>query len=235
MRHRRPWIFCGREREGGGRRAGVAALGRGPAGVEVRVAPRPDALGGIIAEVDGQGAQHRARPARADRADRRAQAPLEARLDDTMPGDVIGRLEGTIWSLQSLVLRHYLTLPETEARLHLVAQACGQKVARNDWSGFAQTGEPSLRRLVLTLAGTPFANPYLVVRATRSEACIELLQCAHRSAYPEVRDLADSLCVLHGQWLRGFAHGIHPRVEIQSTREHERCRQNWWLGAGRLS
>ncbi len=170
-----------------------------------------------------------------ERLGRPEERPLEARLDDTMPGDVIGRLEGTIWSLQSLVLRHYLTLPETEARLHLVAQACGQKVARNDWSGFAQTGEPSLRRLVLTLAGTPFANPYLVVRATRSEACIELLQCAHRSAYPEVRDLADSLCVLHGQWLRGFAHGIHPRIEIQSTREHERCRQNWWLGAGRLS
>lgn len=173
------------------------------------------------------------------------QATLDGWLDDTRPLDVVWRLERTLWSLHSHVLRLFLNHPSDLAReraasvLPAVAESQGTVEAETDWGKYSP-GRPAgsnpvswarmdLRRLILTLSGTPFAGTFLVVRATASEARIELLQCAHLSPYPEVQSLSDPLCLMHASWVQGFARGLNPRIRVEHQRPGGRCQLRWTL------
>jgi hypothetical protein len=165
---------------------------------------------------------------------------LESLLDDTSPEDVLGRLERTVWSVQSYTLAKLLERTHDEETrvlrsvLEQTSWKSGRNCAEKRWGILRPATRRSMRRLVLTLNDTPFGGSpdcsgFLMTRVTDHEARFDLLRCAHQSSHNEVRLVADELCAFHSHWLKGFAYGLNPAVQVETARENGRCRNRWVL------
>jgi hypothetical protein len=171
-----------------------------------------------------------------------ADARLEALLDDTYPEDTLARLERTVWAAQAYTLMTLLERsreedqPAVYSKLESVSWKQGIACAGRRWPHGIGGGAPDLRTLWLALGASPFVpstleESFLVRRVVRAEARLELRRCPHRQPYEEVRPVADLLCRLHAQFLRGFLYALCPPVAVESEIAEPRCRQDWTLSA----
>jgi hypothetical protein len=170
---------------------------------------------------------------------------LDQLLDDTWPEDLLGRLQNGIETLQAWTLRMILErLAGNEdaraAQIGALEQStwrAGRDCAALRWKGSDATSREDLRYLLAAFRGNPLnparlGPPVLVERALRNELSMQLLQCPHRSTNAARLVVADTLCSLHDQWIRGFVYELNPRVRIETSRsgsDDGRCRHRWWL------
>lgn len=171
---------------------------------------------------------------------------LNAILDDTSAEDVLSRLERTIWAAQAYTLGQLLDRTGSQDRsvldsiLEQTSWKLGRAYAEKRWPHLSPDHRQNLRRLLLAYADTPFGavpfgaaqegKSFLVLRATEQEAQIELHHCPHQSVFSEVKRIADELCTIHHHWTRGFAYGLHNRLQVhlEMSKEHtQRCGQRW--------
>ncbi|MGE0617076.1 MAG: hypothetical protein AB7P04_15710 [Bacteriovoracia bacterium] len=164
---------------------------------------------------------------------------LESVLGSDYPEELLGRLEQTIWVTQTWLLRHlFETTPQDEwdALKNSLAQSswkAGRNCAEQRWGKLPEVARRDLRGVFSAindgpLSGFPHHRAFLVVRALPERIEAELLHCPHRSVYPEIVLAADELCLLHADWIRGYAYGINTEVLIDHQKD-VRCRQVWTL------
>jgi hypothetical protein len=166
---------------------------------------------------------------------------LEAMLDDTKPDDLLGRLERTVWAVQAWTLSSILERAKVSDRPAVLNQLeqsswrSGKDCANARWPSVPEAVRLDLRQILLAMRDSPLsggarAAAPLIIRALPNELQLELLSCPHESRYPEVAEVADSLCALHTHWQRGYAFAFNPKVSIEQTRpKGMRCQQRWVL------
>jgi hypothetical protein len=169
---------------------------------------------------------------------------LDQLLDDTLPQDTLGRLEHTIWAVQSWTVTHLYskTNPNTNSSLDsILEQACwklGKACVEARWPQLVKTQKLPLKNILLALNDSPFSGfphgeGFLLRRATQNEIQVELRICPHQIHFTEVRPNSDQLCRLHAQWMRGFAYALNHRASlehvIQGPKSIPRCIQRWFL------
>lgn len=165
---------------------------------------------------------------------------INALLDDTSAEDVLSRLERTIWAAQAYTLGQLLERTGAQERsvldsiLEQTSWKLGRAYAEKRWMHLSPENRQNLRRLLLAYSDTPFGS-YLVLRATEKEAQIELHHCPHQSVFSEVKRIANELCAIHHHWTRGFAYGLHHKLQVQhrmaqnSGEQIQRCGQRWYF------
>ncbi|MEO5970935.1 MAG: hypothetical protein ABIQ95_13485 [Bdellovibrionia bacterium] len=166
---------------------------------------------------------------------------IEQLMDDTLPEDVLARLEHAIWAVQAKTLSAILNKsePETELlfkTLEQVSTKLGRSCVEARWRPLTNRGGQDLRDLLFALQDTPFSgypncNGFLVKRAVSAEIDIELKSCPHLSHYSEVHPIASHLCTLHTYWMRGFTSALNSAVEVELLQQSGRCLQKWNLKA----
>lgn len=170
-----------------------------------------------------------------------SETPIEKLLDDTSPDDMLSRLEHTIWAAQAWTLTHLYskTTPTNKGALESVLEQGSWKLGRacadKRWETLTQKGNQELRDILLALHDSPFSayprgESFLVKRAVSSEIQIELRACPHHTHHTEAKPVADRLCRLHAQWMRGFAYGLNSRVSLEHVVQTPRCIQRWFFG-----
>jgi hypothetical protein len=153
-------------------------------------------------------------------------------LDDTQPEDVLNRLEQMIWQVQTYTYRKFSDQTQSDGKsilasvLEQISWKRGRENAARKWAGLSNEARADLRELVPTLMDQPFGR-FLVIRNTRSEAWIELLDCAHKKLTAEAGTSANELCHLHQQWIRGYMYELNPRLHIDT--HLKTCQLRWSL------
>jgi hypothetical protein len=168
-------------------------------------------------------------------------ALLDRLLDDTIPEDILGRLEHTVWSVQAWTLQNCVEKATGEAKralesiLEQTSWKLGRKFCESTWPALPASAQGDLRALLLALS--PYTgmggDPFLLRRAVDGEVEVELKSCPHESRYSEVIPMADLLCRLHAQWMRGFVYALNNRVALEHSVRHgdrgRRCTQRWFF------
>lgn len=168
---------------------------------------------------------------------------FEALLDDTSPEDVLIRLEEKIWKLQAHTLQAILKMNSYDPLESLVPQLeqaswrLGRRASEANSQALPEHLRHDLRSLVLTALESPFfpqgTEGFLIKRAVRDEIQLELHCCPHQKPWAEILQVADPLCTIHSQWLRGYAYGLNPRVALETTTKkntaQKRCCHRWHL------
>jgi hypothetical protein len=166
---------------------------------------------------------------------------MENLLDDTLPEDLLIRLEHTIWAVQATALVNLQGKTAAQNRpssedslLEQISWRLGVAAVESRWQALAANGPQDLRDILLAMNDTPFSgyptgNGFLVRRAITTEIQVELRCCPHRLHYYEVKSVADRLCRLHAQWIRGFAHALNKEVNIEHVVQSPRCIQRWYF------
>lgn len=168
-----------------------------------------------------------------------SETPLEKLLDDTLPKEMLGRLEHTIWAVQSWTLSNLqerTTSSNRNSLDSLLEQVCwklGKTSAETRWNQQCKKGNLPLREVMLSfndspLSGYPHSEGFLVRRAIQNEVQVELRFCPHQIPYPEVKAVADQLCHFHAQWMRGFAYALNHRTAVEHVVHSPRCFQRWF-------
>jgi hypothetical protein len=160
-------------------------------------------------------------------------------LDDTLPEDLLGRLEHCIWAVQASTLQilagknsENYSNPQKENSLEQISWKFGIAAVEARWPELVRKGCKDLRDILLAMNDSPFAGyprggGFLVRRAIQTEIQLELRACPHQSHYYEVKSVADHLCRLHAYWIRGFAHALNKKVQIEHVVQSPRCLQRW--------
>jgi len=165
---------------------------------------------------------------------------MDSLLDDTSPEDILGRLEHTVWSVQAWTLMSCIerapadTRQALESILEQSSWKLGRKHGELAWPSMPPHARQDLRALLLALS--PFqvsgsgGDDFLLKRSVQSEVQIELKACPHRSRYLETAPIADVLCRLHAQWMRGFVYALNSRVTVEHVvrKAPSRCLQRWF-------
>ena len=170
---------------------------------------------------------------------------IEDYMDDTLPQDMLGRLDQAVWTVQAETLSTLLgktNSPETEILsktgeelLRQNAWKLGKSCVETRWRPLINRGgQAPLREVLLALQDTPFSgypngDGFLVKRAVPTQIEIELRSCPHYSQYAEVHSVADSLCLLHTHWMTGFASALNEKIKVEHLQESRRCLQRWYL------
>jgi hypothetical protein len=163
---------------------------------------------------------------------------FEHLLDDTAPEDVLGRLEQAVWAVQAVSLRMIINQANSSEILEILkesARLLGRACVEARWkniTGKWKKKNQDIRDVLLALhdsplSGYPHKNGFLVKRATSQEIQIELLSCPHNVPYPEVQNLADTLCRLHAEWISGFNSGLNDQIQVEYILNLPRCLQYW--------
>src|SRR5579885_70624 len=166
---------------------------------------------------------------------------MDSLLDDTSPEDILGRLEHTVWSVQAWTLMSCVerapadTRQALESILEQSSWKLGRKHGEAAWPSLPEHARQDLRALLLALSphlvsGTG-GDEFLLKRAVQSEVQIELKSCPHRSRYLETAPIADLLCRLHAQWMRGFVYALNSKVTVEHMigKAPHRCLQRWFF------
>ncbi len=165
---------------------------------------------------------------------------LENLLDETPVENLLTRLEKTIWVVQAWTLNSLRDRAQ-EKTLHaldsLLEQLCwklGRKTAEIRWKKALSKNTPTLNLQEVLLAlndspfsGYPHSSGFLVRRSISQELFIEMRACPHRLTIPEVQAVADRLCQLHTDWIRGFVYALNNRIYVESQTCNPRCQQHW--------
>jgi len=150
---------------------------------------------------------------------------INAILNDLSPDEFIERLESVIWSAQAWSLsRVYTETPQSE-RMALKSELIkssfksGRHSAQTRWPYFPNEGRKNLRVLYSSLRDTPFAgyphtNGFLLRRGVHNFVEFELLQCPHRTELPEVKAIADDLCLFQSHWIRGYIYELNTEINF---------------------
>lgn len=176
-----------------------------------------------------------------------AERGLENILDDTLPEDLLGRLQqnilqGQVWALHAV----FEKTPENQkaevtALLEQSSWRAGRDSALKRWPKFGlldDSRKNDLRAIYQAfhfgpLSGFPLTKNILLRRSILQETQLEWLQCPHQSTEPEVLSVAQELCRLQTAWCRGFTYSLNTRVQIEYTprdSKHARCSQRWtWV------
>ena len=183
---------------------------------------------------------------------------IEQFLDDTLPEDMLGRLEHAVWAVQAGILSAIINKSNNKSNaseshtseaailsapalktlektlLEQSAWNLGRTCVEARWRHLVNQGSQDLRSLLLALHDTPFSGypnskAFLVRRAVSSEIEVELKSCPHLSQYAEVHSVADSLCNLYTHWMRGFTSALNSKIEVELTQQSGRCLQRWCL------
>lgn len=168
---------------------------------------------------------------------------LNRLLDDTSPEDVLKRLELEVWNIQVSTLDVLLKgTPSSEKSSleNILEQATwrlGRRTSELHPKEFSEMHRSDLRFLIWTTLESPFfpegPNGFLIKRSLKNEVSIELRSCPHQKKNSAIREVADPLCKIHSQWLRGFIYGYNPRIAMQWTLgnpdEEKRCEHRWHL------
>lgn len=160
--------------------------------------------------------------------------------DDTAIEDTLGRLERTIWAVQAWTLNALLgrttslTKDALDSLLDQVSWKMGKMCIESRWNSFINQKQKDVRVILLCMKDSPFSgyphtDGFLVKRAVASEVQVELKLCPHQIHYPEVKSVADRLCRLHSQWMRGFAYELNSRINVEHVVQSPRCIQRWFL------
>lgn len=172
---------------------------------------------------------------------------LQNLLDDTLPEDLLARLERAVWLMQSVILSQILDYStnssSTRIVVSLLEQASwkqGRRCAQFSWPNLtSQKNDPAhvedLRRLFVVLQDGLWApygqathgSEYLIKRALPHELSIELRACPHQYSLVESPHVADSLCQMHFHWVRGFIYAMNPRVQIEKSTARSHCSLKW--------
>jgi hypothetical protein len=170
------------------------------------------------------------------------QAALESFFDDSLPEDVLGRLEQAIWCVQAWTLSSLLDQAATKDRTAILNQLeqstwrSGRDCARARWAELDEAARSDLRAVLQAfrdspLSGAPRQDRFLVRRATTREISLELRECPHRSPHAALfgsENVADRLCNLHAHWVRGYLYSINTRITVEHRIElPEVCQQRW--------
>jgi hypothetical protein len=164
---------------------------------------------------------------------------IEKFLDDTSPVDLLRRLEHTIWAVQASTLIHLqsksnLNRDALDSLLEQASWKLGRKCGEKRWEKLIRKGDQELRAILLALNDSPFSGyphqpGFLVRRAISTEIQIELRACPHQIQYAEIQPVADRLCRLHSQWMRGFAYSLNNRTTVEHLVQSPRCAQRWFF------
>jgi hypothetical protein len=174
---------------------------------------------------------------------------IEKYLDDTLPEDLLGRLEHVILAVQAETIAKIINksnpnqlyptdvknLSEPFAKaVEQSAWKLGRACVEARWSPLTAYNNQDLKSVLLALQDTPFSgypnsNGFIVRRAITSEIEVELKSCPHLSYYTEVHSVADCLCGLYTHWMRGFASALNNKVKVELIQETRRCLQRWYL------
>jgi len=165
---------------------------------------------------------------------------LETLLDDTLPEDLLGRLEHAIWAIQSVTILH-LDKKENahlkpEINLEEISHQLGTNLANKRWAILKKKylNHVDSRDILLAmndtpLSGYPYGNGFLIKRAIKKEIQIELRACPHRVNFHEVLPAADRLCTLQSFWTKGFIKALNPMMSLEHEIKSPRCIQRWHL------
>ena len=171
-----------------------------------------------------------------------AASNLDQLLDESQPNELLDRLERTVWVTQSWTFQEIMGKTpeaETDAMLGLLEQSSwksGRKSAAGRWPDLTKSSRENLRSILATFLQTHISastlQDSLLIRRATPELCeFELLNCPHQSPFAEIKKAADSLCLQHYHWLKGFAYQLNTTVrsEYQPTQGSRRCQQHWSL------
>lgn len=164
-------------------------------------------------------------------------------LDDTSPEDVLNHLESYVWNIQASTLDILFkgTPPSEKSSLENILEQStwrlGRRTSEAQRKAFSEMHQSDLRSLIWTTLESPFfptgPSGFLIKRAVKNEVHLELRSCPHQNVNTAIREVADSLCKIHSQWLRGFIYGYNPRIAMQLTlgnlEEGIRCEHRWHL------
>ncbi|MBI2711814.1 MAG: hypothetical protein HYX41_02965 [Bdellovibrio sp.] len=168
---------------------------------------------------------------------------FEDYLDDTTPEDVLARLEHAVWATQAWTLNHFrIQTPEDsrEAIETVLEQICwkaGRRCAEKRWSRWIQKdGKPGtdLRDILLAFQDSPLSRSsrqesFLLRRGVQNLVEVELLTCPHRLPYHETHEVADWLCRLHWNFLKGYAYALNSKTVSEFKISQPRCVHRWHL------
>lgn len=162
-------------------------------------------------------------------------ADLDDFLDDTHPEDVLRRLEHSIWAVQAMALIQFQEKGKDPA-FQEIATRLGYATVAKRWKKLTHLPAKDLRDILLAindspLSGYPHGNGFLVRRALAHDIQIELRTCPHQSHFHEIKPVADPLCRLHSNWIRGFVKGLHPQLVVEHVIQNPRCTQRWYLSS----
>jgi hypothetical protein len=170
---------------------------------------------------------------------------IDTFLDDTLPEDMLGRLERAVWAVQSWTLNRLLDRasaaekPSLRAMLEQIAWKSGRKAAAARWKDLPAASREDLRGLLLAMTDSPFTgqlglDAFLVRRALPREIELELRVCPHQIPHPETRGqpIAEELCGLHAHAMRGFLYELNNGVSLEhqcAGKDSGRCTQRWFF------
>lgn len=159
--------------------------------------------------------------------------------DDTLPEDLLRRLESAALTLQVVTLQKLDGPRDLHERLERICFNEGRACAQRRWPSLPQETANDMRGLYSVLCGHPLVGepgrePFLVTRLTRLEARVELFFCPHQSRHSSVTGVATALCELQAHWLRGFLYGLNSRTVLQHRCRdghdgYSRCVQRWYF------
>lgn len=153
---------------------------------------------------------------------------LENLLDNSYPEEMLLELEHTVLTIQAWSLRSIISRTPAQERsalnnsLEQTSWLCGRNCSQQRWTLIPDFQRNDMCSVLAALqdsplSGYPHGNAFLVRRSTSTEAQIELLNCPHRMPHPDVTPIADELCLLHTDWIRGFVYGINTKIILKYT------------------
>lgn len=162
-------------------------------------------------------------------------------MDDTSVDDVVARLEAGVWITQGHTFKHVRDAYPAEERRAVIdnmgqsSWRSGRAHAEIVWKSFPQELRHDVRGIFRAALDSPFLGSsepggLLIERQLKTSVTARFPKCAHQSRFPELQAIADDLCTLHTQWLRGFAYALQPRLRIESRLDRGVCLHHWKLG-----
>jgi hypothetical protein len=154
--------------------------------------------------------------------------PFSETLLGEKPEEVLSRMEASVEAIQGYLLGRLLEETADSERqalrttLEQSSWSAGRECAGWRWKEFPRPASADLRGIFSALLDSPFSQlprrvSFLVQRATANELAIDWLTCPHKSAHLEATRVADDLCAMHTQMMRGFCYSIESTAQIFRT------------------
>ncbi len=151
-------------------------------------------------------------------------------MDDTLPEDVLGRLEARIWAEQARAWQDAARARATGSKDLDTAGALllershdeGERVGARDWAHAFAAKPATLEQAFAALTGSAIAGrpgpaAFLICRSVENELEADLLRCPHSAcADPSLRERADSLCAAHLGWMKGYVRALNRGLAFDS-------------------
>jgi|GEM_PF-856227 len=173
-------------------------------------------------------------------------------LDDTSAEEILSRLDHHVWKVQASTLHalikktpldhqkndeRNLWRATLENTLEQATWRLGRRMAEEATKSLTDHARNDLRALFRMCFESPFfptgQSGVLIKRAISDEVQLELRCCPHQKKQFQIQPVADTLCRIHSQWLRGYIYELNPRISIETKlgnlNEGKRCEHRWQL------